>query len=139
MRVRPFTMSLLLIGPGAAEAMTASASLVISDAFSTAWTALRSSSLPSADANQRRTLRTSSSWVSPSKFRVGMRKSLRRDQRQQLEQDARRRAPHRLVGDLEEVHRPIAQAREVPSLLVVHVGVKKFGDGDVEHARHFTG
>src|SRR4029079_19126289 len=112
-------MSLLLIGAGAAEAMTVSASLVISDALSTAWTALKSSLLPSADASQRLTLRTSSSWVSPSKFRVGMRPSLGGYQGQELVEDARCRAPHGLVRNLEEVHRPVTQAREIPTLLVV--------------------
>src|SRR6266480_991892 len=109
-------MSLLAMGPGAAAAMTASASLVISDAFSTASTAPRRSSWPSMEASQRRTWRTSSSCVSPSKLKDGMNGRLPPapvgfgDQDEQLVEDAGRRPPTRLTRQLEEVHRPLADA-----------------------------
>src|SRR5579871_2106749 len=71
MRVSAFTTSLRATGPGAAWAMTVNASLVSSEARSTASGRARWSSWPSTEASQRRTFRTISSWVSPSKLRWG--------------------------------------------------------------------
>src|SRR2546423_10918856 len=120
-------MSLLAMGPGAAAAITLRASLVISEALSTACTAVSCSSSPSTDANQRRTLLTSSSWVSPSKLKEGISAQATCDERKKIVQDARRRAPDRLVGDVEEVHRTLAHAGDVPALLVIHVGPHQLG------------
>src|ERR1700682_2261964 len=68
MRVSAFTISLRAIGPGAAWATTVRASLVSSEARSTASGRAKCSSWPSTEASHRRTLRTISSWVSPSKL-----------------------------------------------------------------------
>src|SRR5579883_1750557 len=76
MRVRALTISLRPIGPGAAWATTVRASLVSSDARSTASTTSMWPSSPSTDASHRRTFRTISSWVSPSKERLGIAKRL---------------------------------------------------------------
>src|SRR5207244_2777967 len=111
--------------------MTASASLVSSDARSTASTALRCSSSPSTDASQRRTLRTISSWVSPSKFRVGTGSGYcrpRGEQRQQLVQDAGCRAPHHVVAQLEEVDGAVGE-HEVPSLLAEDALAQQVAEG----------
>src|SRR5829696_8375559 len=69
MVVSDFTTSLSAIGSGAAAAMTRSASFVSSAPRSTASTGVRwtSATPPSTDCSQRLTLRTISSWVSPSK------------------------------------------------------------------------
>src|SRR5579885_1657724 len=72
MKDSALTMSLRPIGPGAAWATTVSASLVSSDARSTASTTSMWPSSPSTDASQRRTLRRISSWVSPSNVRLAI-------------------------------------------------------------------
>src|SRR5687767_212458 len=68
MRVSAFITSLRATGAGAALAMTVRASFVSSDARSTASTGVSwPDGSPSSDASHRRTLRTISSCVSPSK------------------------------------------------------------------------
>src|SRR5215204_5986668 len=78
MDVSDFTTSFSAMGSGAAAAMTRSASLVSSAPRSIASTGVRctSSLPPSVDCNHRRTFRTISSCVSPSKERLAMQERL---------------------------------------------------------------
>src|SRR5919112_1179403 len=78
MVVSDFTTSFSAMGWGAAAAMTRSASLVSSAPRSIASTGVRctSSVPPGVDCNHRRTFRTISSCVSPSKERLAMQERL---------------------------------------------------------------
>src|SRR4051812_17474356 len=64
--------SLWATGAGAADAMIRSASFVSSADAPMTSAGVRTSSSPSTDASHRRTLATSSVWVSPSNDKLGM-------------------------------------------------------------------
>src|SRR5207302_7692549 len=60
-------------------------------------------------------------------------------QLQELGEDAGRGAPDRLAVELEEVHRSVVLAWEVPALLAVHLVGDQLGEADVEDAGHLGG